>query len=229
MTVGSNQPYLFPYIGYWQLMNISDIYVISDSMQYIRKGYINRNYMLFNGKRHLFTLEVLGVHTDTRINEVTVGTISPKILRTITHTYKKAPYFEDVYPMIEQILSNNEKNLAKYVGYSMERVAQYLGIDTKFVYLSDLQGETSLRGQDRVIDLCKRVNADHYINAIGGQELYDSNDFLKEGIKLNFLKTGDIEYKQFNNEFVPNLSIIDIMMFNSKEEIKEMLTKYTLV
>lgn len=229
MTVGSNQPYLFPYIGYWQLMNISDIYVISDSMQYIRKGYINRNYMLFNGKRHLFTLEVLGVHTDTRINEVTVGTISPKILRTITHTYKKAPYFEDVYPMIEQILSNNEKNLAKYVGYSMERVAQYLGIDTKFVYLSDLQGETSLRGQDRVIDLCKRVNADHYINAIGGQELYDRNDFLKEGIKLNFLKTGDIEYKQFNNEFVPNLSIIDIMMFNSKEEIKEMLTKYTLV
>lgn len=229
MTLGSNQPYLFPYIGYWQLMNISDIYVISDSMQYIRKGYINRNYILFNDKRHLFTLEVLGVHTETRINEVTVGTISPKILRTITHTYKKAPYFEDVYPMIEQILSNNEKNLAKFIGYSMERVAQYLGIDTKFVYLSDLQGETSLRGQDRVLDICKRVNADHYINAIGGQELYDRNDFLKEGIKLNFLKTGDIEYRQFNNEFVPNLSIIDIMMFNSKEEIKEMLKKYTLV
>jgi len=229
MTLGSNQPYLFPYIGYWQLMNISDIYVISDSMQYIRKGYINRNYILFNDKRHLFTLEVLGVHTETRINEVTVGTISPKILRTITHTYKKAPYFEDVYPMIEQILSNNEKNLAKFIGYSMERVAQYLGIDTKFVYLSDLQGETSLRGQDRVLDICKRVNADHYINAIGGQELYDRNDFLKEGIRLNFLKTGDIEYRQFNNEFVPNLSIIDIMMFNSKEEIKEMLKKYTLV
>jgi len=229
MTLGSNQPYLFPYIGYWQLMNISDIYVISDSMQYIRKGYINRNYILFNDKRHLFTLEVLGVHTETRINEVTVGTISPKILRTITHTYKKAPYFEDVYPMIEQILSNNEKNLAKYIGYSMERVAQYLGIDTKFVYLSDLQGETSLRGQDRVLDICKRVNADHYINAIGGQELYDRNDFLKEGIRLNFLKTGDIEYRQFNNEFVPNLSIIDIMMFNSKEEIKVMLKKYTLV
>jgi len=229
MTLGSNQPYLFPYIGYWQLMNISDIYVISDSMQYIRKGYINRNNILFEGKRHLFTLEVLGVHTETLINEVTVGRSPLKIIRTIAHAYKKAPYFEEVYPMLEEIFLNDEKNLAKYLANSIEKIAQYLGMDTKFIYLSDLQGETSLRGQDRVIDICKRVNADHYINAIGGQELYDKKDFLQEGIKLNFLKTGDIEYKQFYDEFVPNLSIIDVMMFNSKEEIKEILKEYVLV
>lgn len=229
MTLGSNQPYLFPYIGFWQLMNISDIYVISDSMQYIRKGYINRNNILFEGKRHLFTLEVLGVHTETLINEVTVGRSPLKIIRTIAHAYKKAPYFEEVYPMLEEIFLNDEKNLAKYLANSIEKIAQYLDMDTKFIYLSDLQGETSLRGQDRVIDICKRVKADRYINAIGGQELYDKKDFLQEGIKLNFLKTGDIEYKQFYNEFVPNLSIIDVMMFNSKEEIKEILKKYVLV
>ena len=85
-------------------------------------------------------------------------------------------------------------------------------------------------GQDRTIAICKRMNADYYINAIGGQELYDKKDFFEEGITLNFLKTGDIEYMQFNNGFVPPyLSIIDILMFNSKEEIKKMLTQFTLV
>ena len=93
MTIGSNQPYLFPYIGYWQLINISETYVISDSMQYIKKGYINRNNILVDGKRHMFTLEVLGAHSDKLINEIEVGNNSKKILKSIFHTYKKAPYF----------------------------------------------------------------------------------------------------------------------------------------
>ena len=180
MIVAGNQPYLFPYIGYWQLMNISDIYVISDSMQYIKKGYINRNNILINGKRNRFTLEVSGVHHKTLINEVKVGSSSRKIIKSIFYAYKKAPYFEEVYPMLEQILLNDEKNLAKYVSYSIERVVQYLDIDTKIIYLSDLGGETSLKAQDRIIDICKRVNTDHYINAIGGQELYNKEGFLKE-------------------------------------------------
>ncbi|MCW8821069.1 MAG: WbqC family protein [Sulfurovum sp.] len=228
MIVGSNQPYLFPYIGYWQLMNAVDYYVISDSMNFIRHGYINRNYILIDGERHRFTLEVLGVHSDTLINEIEVGNNSKKILKSIFCAYKKSPYFEEVYPMVEQILLNNEKNLAKYIGYSIEKVADYLGIDTKFIYLSELQGKTPLRGQDRTIDICKRLNADSFINPIGGQEIYDKEDFHKEGIELNFLQVGDVEYKQFNNEFVPNLSILDVMMFNSKEDIKELQTKYIL-
>jgi len=229
MTIGANQPYLFPYIGYWQLMNISDIYVIADSMQYIKRGYINRNNILINKNRHLFTLEVLGVHSTTPINQVKVGRNSNKIIKSIFRAYRRAPYFEEIYPMLEEILLNDEKNLAKYVGYSIKSIVQYLDIDTKILYLSDLEGETSLKREERVIDICKRLNTDHYINAIGGQKLYNKETFLKEGIKLNFIKTGNIEYKQFNNEFVPNLSIIDIMMFNSKEEIKEMLNRYELI
>ncbi len=229
MIVGSNQPYLFPYIGYWQLMSISDVYVISDSMQYIKKGYINRNSILVDEKRHLFTLEVLGVHSNTPINEVKVGNSAKKISKSIFHAYKKAPYFNIVYPIVEKILLNQEKNLAKYLGYSIETIADYLGIETEFIYLSDLQGETELKAQSRTIDICKRVNATEYINAIGGVELYSREDFLKEGIELTFLKSGDIKYKQFNSEFVPNLSIIDIMMFNSQEEIKNILTKFNLI
>jgi len=229
MIIGSNQPYLFPYIGYWQLMNASDIYVISDSMQYIKKGYVNRNYVLLNGERHRFSLEVVGVHGDTPINEVKVGNNSRKIISMLSHTYKKAPHFDSAFPIIESILQNDEKNLAKYLGNSIQVIADYLDMNTKFMYLSDMQGETSLKAQARTIDICKRASASQYINAIGGQELYDKESFLKENIALSFLETGDVNYKQFYNEFVPYLSIVDIMMFNSKDTIKEMLKVYTLV
>ncbi len=229
MTVGSNQPYFFPYLGHWQLINVSEFFVLSDSMQYIKKGYVNRNSILIDGKSHLFTLEVLGVHSDKLINEISVGNNAEKLLKTIVSAYKKAPYFEVVYPILEEILLNDEKNLAKYLGFSIERIARYLDMDTRFIYLSDLQGETSLRAQERTIDICERLNADHYINSLGGQELYSKETFNEHGIKLNFIKNEAAAYRQFNNEFVPNLSIIDVMMFNSQEDIKEMLQKYVLI
>ena len=228
MIVGSNQPYLFPYIGYWQLMNYVDVFVISDSMQYINKGYINRNNILVNGKKHLFTLQVMGVKSDKLINEIEVGNNGRKILSMIHHSYRKAQYFDEVFPMVEEILLNKEKNLAKYVGYSLETIALYLDMNTKFMYLSDLQGETSLKAQERTIDICKRLGADQYINAIGGKNLYDEDSFKDVGISLYFLNVEIVKYKQFNNEFVPSLSIVDILMFNSKAEIKNIMEKFSL-
>ena len=229
MILGSNQPYFFPYLGYWQLINLSDVYVISDSMQYIKKGYINRNSILIDGAKHLFVLEALGVKQNSLINEVQVGNNGKKIVKTIFHSYKKAPYFDEVYPFIEDIVLYKEKNLARYIGNSIKKVSQYLGIDTKFIYLSELQGKTKLKGEARTIDICKRVGATKYINAIGGQKLYNKEEFLKEGIELKFLEMENIEYKQFNNKFVPSLSIIDVLMFNSVNKIKEMLKMYRLI
>ena len=157
MLVASNQPYLFPYIGYWQLMNLADTFVISDSMQYIKKGYVNRNYILLNKERHRITMEVKGVHGSSLINEVNVGNNARKIISTIKHAYKNAPYFDDVFPLIEKILQNDEKNLAKYLGHSIQELAKYLEMNTKFIYLSDLQGDTDLKSQDRTIDICNWV------------------------------------------------------------------------
>lgn len=229
IIVGSNQPYLFPYIAYWQLINMSDVFVISDSMQYMKKSFINRNNILLNGRSHRFSLEMIGVRETTLINEVKVGNNARKIAITISHAYKKAPYFQDVFPMIEAILLNEEKNLSKYIGNSIQTITKYLGIDTQFIYLSDLQGETSLKAQARTVDICKRVNATQYINAIGGQSLYDKETFDEEGIELSFLQTKEFKYKQFYNDFIPYLSIIDVLMFNSKEKTKEILNKYSLV
>ena len=228
MIAGSNQPYLFPYIGSWQLINYVDVFVISDSMQYINKGYINRNNILLNGKKHLFTLEAVGAKSETVINDVRVGNNAKKLLSTFHHAYTRAPEFDQVFPMIEQVLLNPERSLGKFVGYSIQKVAQFLEMDTKFLYLSDLQGETNLKGQERTIDICKRVEADQFVNAIGGKELYDVDGFKREGIDLYFLRPEFIEYRQFNFDFVPSLSIIDILMFNSKASVKSMLTKFTL-
>ena len=229
MIVGSNQPYLFPYIGYWQLMNLSDTYVISDSMQYIKKGYINRNSILLNGQAHRFSLEVKGVHEKTLINEVMVGNNKHKISSTMRHAYLKAPHFKEVFPLIEACVMNDEDNLAQYLSYSIKQIAQYLEIETEFLLLSELQGETTLKAQARTIDICKRVNASRYVNAIGGQALYDRESFQQENITLSFLQSDTKSYQQFKNEFVPNLSIVDVMMFNSKEHVQNMLTEYILV
>ena len=102
-------------------------------------------------------------------------------------------------------------------------------MNTEILLSSDIEKTDNLHAQDRVIDICKRLNTTQYINAIGGQELYSKEDFAKNGIQLNFIKMNEIKYKQFNNEFVPNLSIIDVMMFNSPETIREMLDDYELI
>jgi len=229
MRVAIMQPYLFPYIGYLQLLNAVDTFVIFDDVNFIKKGYINRNSILVNGKAQLFTLELIGASQNKLIHEVEVGSNSQKLLKTIEMAYKKALYFSDVFPMLEDILNNKEKNLAKFIGYSLEQVSNYLKVSTKFIYSSNIEKNNNLKAQNKIIDICKNLNARRYINAIGGQELYNKELFKENCIELNFLKTESIEYKQFKNDFVPYLSIIDILMFNSKDEIKTMLNRYELI
>jgi hypothetical protein len=229
MTLAIMQPYLFPYIGYWQLINAVDSFVIYDDVNFIKQGYINRNSILSNGKSQQFTLELIGASSNKLIKEIEIGNNVNKILKTIKQSYIKAPFFENVIILLEEILANKEKNLAKYIGYSLEKISQYLEVNTNIVYSSNIKKDINLKAQDKVIDICKNLNARKYINAIGGQELYSKEIFKKNDIELNFLKTEVVEYKQFKNDFVPYLSIIDILMFNSKDEIKYMLSRYELV
>ena len=229
MTIAIMQPYLFPYIGYWQLINAVDTFVIYDDVNFIKKGYVNRNSILSNGQSQLFTLELIGASSNKLIKEIEIGNNANKILKTIKQNYIKAPYFEIVFPMIEDILNQEEKNLAKFIGYSLQQISNYLILDTKFIYSSEIEKDNSLKAQDKVLEICNILKADKYINAIGGQELYNKEIFKENGIELNFLKIELVEYKQFKNDFIPYLSIIDILMFNSKDEIKNMLNRYELV
>lgn len=230
--VGIMQPYFVPYIGYWQLLNAVDEYVIYDDVNYIKSGWINRNRILINGNPTYFNIPILGASSFKLINEIGVNQnekLIQKNLKTIKEAYKKAPFFNDAYPIIEKILTCEQTNLAKYIAYSIKAICLYLDINTKIHMSSDLKKDNFLKGQDKVIAICKELGATDYYNAVGGQELYSYKDFEENKINLNFVKTNEITYKQFNNPFVPFLSIIDVMMFNSKEVVKQMLNEYTLI
>lgn len=225
------QPYFLPYIGYFQLLNAVDKYVIYDNIQYSKKGWINRNRILQNGKDLLISipLEKDSDYLDVKDRCVSKGFDRKKLLNQIRESYRKAPYFEEVMLMMENIINFEGENLFQYIYNSVQRICAYLNINTEIVISSSLSIDHSLKGQDKVLAICKELQATDYINAIGGQELYNKEDFKKENIGLHFLSTNPIEYKQFKNEFVPWLSILDVMMFNSVDEMGEMLVNYKLV
>lgn len=232
MKIGIMQPYFFPYIGYWQLINAVDRYVIYDDVNFIKGGWINRNRILMNGEAKLINLKMKGASPNKLINEVELANDSvynKKLLKTIENCYKKAPYFNSVFPIIEDIINNDEINLAKNLEYSIKRICEYLSINTQIILSSSINKNNNLKGQDKVIEICKLLDGNEYYNSAGGKDLYCYEDFLCEGIELKFLKNNNIEYRQFKNKFVDNLSIIDLMMFNSIEEIKNMLKMYELI
>lgn len=232
MKIGIMQPYFFPYIGYWQLMNAVDKYVIYDDVNYIKGGWINRNQILMNGKPNIINLKMNGASSNKLINEVNVDNNiiwKNKLLKTIEYSYKKSPYFEVVFPIIKDIIFYDEINLALYLANSIKKIASYLDIKTEIILSSNINKENNLKGQDKVIEICEILNASEYYNAIGGVELYSTENFKSNGIELRFLRTEFIEYEQFNNDFTPNLSIIDVMMFNSKKEIRSILDMYSLM
>lgn len=232
MKIGIMQPYFLPYIGYWQLLNAVDKYVIYDDVNYIKGGWINRNRILINKEAKYFNVKLNGASQNKLINEVEVSldeVYQKKLLKTVEENYKKAPFFTEVFPLIQRIVENKETNLAKYLEYSIREICSYLDIKTELLISSNLEKNNFLKGKDKVIEICKKLGGSEYYNAIGGQELYSFEEFKSNGIELKFLKTEEINYQQFSNEFVPYLSILDVMMFNSKEKIKEFLNNYSLV
>lgn len=226
------QPYFLPYIGYWQLINSVDLYVIYDDVNYKNRGWINRNRILIDGKPRYYNIPLIEASQNKLINEVRVdqnAKIFTKNLRTIECVYKKAPCFEKVFPLIKEILYCEEENIALFLANSINIVCRYLDIQTKLKLSSSVNKNCDLKGQEKILAICEQLGATEYFNAIGGQGLYTSSVFEERGIKLRFLKTNVIEYKQFDYDFQPNLSILDVMMFNSKETIKSLLHEYRLL
>lgn len=227
------QPYFMPYIGYFQLINSVDEFIIYDNIQYTKKGWINRNRILVNGKDQLITLPI---KKDSDYLDVVNRSLSEswhndkiKILNTIKSCYSKSPFFNEAYSLIEQCLNVPNTNLFEFIYQTILILNDFLDIKTKMIISSNIDIDHNLKSQDKVLALCKARNADMYINSIGGTELYDKTVFKQTGIELNFIKSNSIRYKQFNNEFVSWLSIIDVLMFNSKEQIQEYLNEYTLI
>lgn len=226
------QPYLFPYLGYWQMVANADAFVIYDDVNYIKNGWINRNNLLSNGEAHLFTLALDKASPFKKINETFIKPDTDnrnKVLSFIRNAYLKAPQFKTVFPLIEEIIAYPGNNLAMYLENHFRKMFDFLEIKTKILISSNIEKDNELRAQDRVLDICRVLKATEYVNAIGGQELYSKDDFATCGIRLNFIKMRSVSYPQFKNDFVPNLSIVDVMMFNGKSQVQNLLKEYDLV
>ncbi len=229
MKIGIMQPYFFPYLGYWQLINIVDKYVVYDDVAYIKSGWINRNNLLINGQAHLVTLPLKDASSFKNINEIEIDeSRKDKVLKTIQMAYSKSTHYEEIMPIIESLFLNNS-NIAVLNYNSIIEINKYLDINTEIILSSTLNKNNMLKAQDKVIHINKILNSTNYINAIGGQELYDRETFKQNNIVLNFLKFIPVKYKQLKNDFISNLSIIDVLMFCSKNEIKDMLNSYELL
>ena len=227
------QPYIFPYLGYYQLVNAVDKFLILDDVAYINKGWINRNRLLINGQAQFFIMPVEGASQNKAINSLVLLNDKKwriKLEKTIMMAYKKGVGFNDFFPVIKEILEFESNHLSEFLVNSIQSICDYMDIRTQIVCSTSIYNNTQLKGQDRIIDLCLKEETETYLNAWGGKLLYDSQVFKKNGIKLRFLKAELNPYKQIAASlFVPGLSIIDMLMNCPKEFVQQELNCFSLV
>ncbi len=233
MRLAIMQPYFMPYIGYFQLIQAVDKFVVYDNIQFTKKGWINRNRILVNGKDEYITLPLKKDSDYLDINQRNLAESfsedRSKILRKISESYKKAPFFKETSLVIEKLFAFSGSNLFDFIHHSIHILCTTLQIATPIIVSSTLTIDHTLKAENKVLAICKQMGATHYINPIGGVNLYDKDFFALSSIKLNFLQTKEINYPQLKgHSFVPFLSIIDVLMFNSIETISNYLKEFDL-
>lgn len=226
------QPYFFPYIGYWQLINAADVFVVADNVSYIKHGWINRNRILGEGGQpQFFGIEVSHASCNRLIGE-TMRVVSRKqaeyLCRVLKFYYSKAPHYREAMEIIKPLLLDEEPNLTQYLFNQLRSVADYLGIKTEFRLLSEVSARWECRSPEIIRRTCENLGFSDYINPSGaGMGYYDKDAFREMGINLQFLRRDeDIRYKQYSDAFVQDLSIIDLMMFCSRNELNGILNQY---
>lgn len=232
MKLAIMQPYFFPYIGYFQLIAASDVFVLHDDVQYIKGGWVNRNRILLDGTDRMITFPVQKDAFDLPINArhyVEDKQARKDIVNLVRQGYAKAPCYREVFPLIQELLMFEDRNVARFNENLIRRICDHIGIHTRIITSSGMDKDDSLAGEQRVLEICKRLGATDYTNPIGGTELYHPHTFQQHGITLRFLEAQNERYAQKDDKWVPFLSVIDVMMFNRIGEIQQLLGKYRLL
>ncbi|MFT6689660.1 MAG: hypothetical protein ACJAXH_000165 [Colwellia sp.] len=217
MKVAVMQPYFFPYLGYFQLIEAVDYFVIFDDVNYIKRGWVNSNRILKNGKIVDITLPLQKASQNKKINAHFRST-DIKVLATlkkkIQFSYSMAPHFNEVFPLLCQLIDNPETNLAKYLTESLRELSTYLGLKTQFVYSSELSAHDDWdHAEQRIIAISKQLGGTEYYNLPGGRQLYNEKLFLEHNLSLEFITPELKAYKQnHTDKFIPGLSVIDFIM-----------------
>lgn len=234
MTLGIMQPYVFPYLGYFQLIEAVDKFVFYDDVNFIKGGWINRNKILISGHGKWFTIPLKSMSPNnlicqTEINKSQYPNFKKKFFKTLEQNYSKAPFFCSIYPIIEEVFNQDHETISSLAEKSIKAISEFLNISVAYDRSSVTYSKSrGIERTDRVINICLQNNAGKYINVSGGVDLYKKNDFEKNGIELSFLQGWLPEYQQYNDDFIGGLSIIDVLMFNDKAEVRSMLSQYTL-
>ncbi len=234
MNLAIMQPYILPYIGYFQLIAAVDLFVLYDDVSYIKKGWVNRNRLLVNGTACTFTVPLKNASQNVLIKDLVVGdNIADwieQILKTIERSYSKAPNYTSVKGIIDACLSCRSPLFLDWIEGAFIHTASYLNLKINMVRSSTLDYNRALKGQDKILELCSVLGAKQYVNAIGGMALYNKEAFNLKGIELKFIKSNPFEYTQLDAQFVAWLSIIDVLMFNPIDVIRKYVDSgYSLV
>jgi hypothetical protein len=224
MRVGIMQPYFLPYIGYFQLINYCDVFVIYDDAKYTKKGWISRNRIQKLGVIHNISLEIKRDHDNLSIRDRTLATNfdREKLFRQISGAYAQSPFWDEIDSVLKTIILNGELNLFRYLEFSIRSLTEFLNIPVPILVSSQL-ADSSLRGVDRVVAICRSLDATEYINPVGGIDLYDPDTFKQNGIEIGFLRTRLSPYAQTTQGFVPGLSIVDTISNMNQSEFRNVL------
>lgn len=226
MKVAIMQPYFFPYIGYFQLMDAVDTFVFYDDAQFMKGGWVNRNRILHKGEAAWWTYPIVREDFRLTIRERRYGKSDAQLASLkgkLEGAYRRAPCFTDTMPVIAAHLAHDDDHVSRFNQAHLEGLAGWLGIDCRFATSSAIAHDRTLSGQARVIELCRQLGATQYFNAIGGLALYDPKAFADAGIELSFVEPGPVSYPQFDAPHVPFLSIVDVLMFNTVPQAKALL------
>lgn len=224
------QPYIFPYVGYFSLINSSDKILFYDDVNFIKRGWIHRQRILINDKDHLFTIPLNKPSQNKKINQIEISENESrvKIIKSIENAYKKAPYFKEVFPIIEKVILGKYTHIDEMAISSLVAVCKYLNLEINYDRTS--KADPNSQGQEkceRLASITKTLGFSNYVNVIN--DMYDKETFKTKGVNLFFNDHKIKPYKQFGKPFVSHLSIIDVLMFNSIKDVKKLILSYHII
>ena len=223
------QPYFLPYLGYFQLIQNSNIFIVADEYQFTTRGWINRNRAILNNQISTFTIPVSAA--GKKINDKMIADMEStrSLKRRMIQSYKNSPNFADTVLLLDSIFSLNDVSLEVYIHNSIQHICKYLKIDTRILKLSELNYNRNLEGEDRVVSICKNLGATKYLNPEGGKNIYNGESFARAELELEFIEHKPIEYVQNFPGFTPRLSVVDsIFMLNSRITMEEHLKSFVI-
>lgn len=223
------QPYFFPYIGYFQMIKYVDLFIFYNDVNFIERGWINRNYILSAKGKTLITIPLKKASSNKIIKDVEVLNNEKKYwnaLKTIEFNYSKAPFYSNILPLLEEVFNSKESNtIDKLARKGIEVILNYLGINTKLDFSSEIDYCRTNSKVEKLIEIAKKANADTVIFPHGSKQLYSDVDFEKNKIHSLAITPKFKAYSQINSEkkFVEGLSMIDLLMNLSIEQINSLL------